>query len=148
MARHKTAAPPGDLRRTLAERDRASCTAYYGALGQAPPPGRAEKIEAGKPVVVAGWELSGFVPGVEPDAWYRVDPDGSVTEVPPPLPPQGLRRPASRNQHGASAASSQGTSSTPSPTDTAAPRPSGMSTTTRATPPDNPPAPPARKDTT
>lgn len=47
-------------------------------------PGVVAALDAGDPVVLASWELSGLgLPQVRPGvhAWFRVDPDGTVVEV-------------------------------------------------------------------
>lgn len=45
-----------------------------------------DQLDEGGPVVVRGWQVSRLLPDKPADSahrWYRLDPDGSATEVEP-----------------------------------------------------------------
>lgn len=87
MARRRpVAANVGGLRERLAARDRARAADYserIGGLREPLRPWLAEALDDGKPVELAGWELSAHVPGIirAGDGPFVLEPDGSLTAV-------------------------------------------------------------------
>lgn len=85
MARPRRGAGHGNVRGELAAKWRAQAADYGARLGVAPQAvggwvERADALEAGKPVLVAAWELPRSVRlrmSEAPD-WYLIEPDGSV----------------------------------------------------------------------
>ena len=102
MARLRKGSPPADLRAAVASAFRESADLYYSALGSPPQQGRAEAVEAGGPVEVAGWELAVFVAGLDPAAFYLLGADDTVTLLYPSRadrPDDTPALPAQRKDH-------------------------------------------------
>ena len=82
MARRRLPAPPAGVRARLLDRARQNAADYAAVMGADHATqfaARVAALEAGEPVVVAGWQLRRAERGGLPVAgWVRVEPDGTL----------------------------------------------------------------------